>query len=280
MEQTPLPDGVSPAEINIKIGSKNMINYLTSGVNRVMNTIVIKKEADNANRKQKSNQGNQTDRSIPQTELLLRGRGECGREAPLPLTGRAGIQESLSGGEGHHRTCLRRLGLLEHTDRRDYHAESRKQNGDRVSRGNCRGNQSNSRADYSCTHCHKDRPQENRGLSGTQSEGCAGRSDSVVLPGLRQELHCIGSRNTGDLPGKASGEITLPDKRITICEQAPNDGGLFCVVVKKTSIAPRLAMVVFASLFEHGRFPAASPVASLIGSLSKYPSTVYGGYSC
>jgi hypothetical protein len=97
---------------------------------------------------------------------------------------------------------------------------------------------------------------------------------------LRQELHCIGSGSPWDLPGEASGQINLPGKRIAVSKQAPNDGGLLCVVVKKTSIAPRLAMVVFASLFEHGRFPAASPVASLIGSLSKYPSTVYGGYSC
>ena len=41
MEQTLLPDGVSPAEINIKIDSKSHINCLTSGVHRVMYMIVI-----------------------------------------------------------------------------------------------------------------------------------------------------------------------------------------------------------------------------------------------
>ena len=55
MEQTLLPDGVSLAGINHEIDSKSQINYLTSGVFRVMYMIPNNiKEADNANRKQKS----------------------------------------------------------------------------------------------------------------------------------------------------------------------------------------------------------------------------------
>ena len=35
------------------------------------------------------------------------------------LAGRTGVQEPLGSGDGHHRTCLRRLGLLERGDDRD-----------------------------------------------------------------------------------------------------------------------------------------------------------------
>ena len=202
MEQTLLPDGVSTAETIKKTESKSQSNYLTSKSFRVMNTIVNKKEAENANRKQKSNQGNQANGPVPQTELFLRSSGECGRETSLPLAGRKGVQEPLGSGEGYHRTCLRRLGLLECADRRN-----------RTSRNHSQRTASRTNAG-TCSECYQGRPQEDRGLSGPQSEGCAGRPDSLVLPGLRQEFHYLGSRDTGDLSGEASGQIILPEKRI------------------------------------------------------------------
>jgi hypothetical protein len=80
------------------------------------------------------------------------------------------------------------------------------------------------------------------------------------------------------LPGKASGQIALPEKRITF-EQAPSDGGLFCLVVKKTTIPPRLAKVVIGSLLERGPVAIASLIGSLAGSPRKHPAPPYGGNS-
>ena len=116
MEQTLLPDGVSNSNYFLR---NKLINPLTSHDFRVMNTIVNKKEADNANRKQKLKTRGQTHRSIPQTELFLRSGGECGGKTALPTGGRPGIQESIGCRNGHHRTCLRRLGVLGYGNGRD-----------------------------------------------------------------------------------------------------------------------------------------------------------------
>ena len=51
----------------------------------------------------------------------------------------------------------------------------------------------------------------------------------------------------GDLPGKASGQITLPDKRITIW-QAPSDGSLLCFI----TIPSPLAKVMNGNQVERG----------------------------
>jgi hypothetical protein len=53
-------------------------------------------------------------------------------------------------------------------------------------------------------------------------------------------------------------------------------GGLFCVVVKTTTIPPRLAKVVIGSLLERGLVA----IASLIGSYLKYQTRTYGGTTC
>ena len=100
------------------------------------------------------------------------------------------------------------------------------------------GTQSNCRAGCrTCADCRQDRPQENRGVSGAESEGRAGRPDSLVLPGLRQEFYCICSRSAGGMP-QPSRQIRKTEKRITSYEQAPINGGLPCLVVKKTTIPP------------------------------------------
>ena len=83
----------------------------------------------------------------------------------------------------------------------------------------------------------ENRPEENRGISGAQSEGSAGRSNPLVLSGLRQEFHRFSSRSPRGLSGKASGQLRPPEKRITICEQAPDDGGLFCLVIIPSPLA-------------------------------------------
>ena len=53
-----------------------------------------------------------------------------------------------------------------------------------------------------------------------ESEGCAGRPDSLVLPGLRQELHCLGSRSAGGLP-QPSSQLKPTEKRITLVSRLP-----------------------------------------------------------
>ena len=69
------------------------------------------------------------------------------------------------------------------------------------------------------------RPQENGRISRTQPERSTGRPNPVVLPGLRQELHRLGSRSPRGLSQPASGQLKLPEKRIT-CKQAPFIGSL------------------------------------------------------
>ena len=202
-------------ESQVLLLNKIISNNLTWSGFRVMNTIVIKKEADNDNRKQKPNSGNQISRSVSQTELHLRGGGERGREAALSPTGRPRIQEPVSGGEGHHRTCLRRMDVLEYANRGQCSSTR--------SRKNRNGNGTHNR---NCPECRQEL-QENRCISSPQPEGCTGRSDSLVLPGLRQELYHFRSRNTGALPGKASGQITYPEKRIALSERAPFQGSSF-----------------------------------------------------
>ena len=118
------------------------------------------------------------------------------------------------------------VGLLECANRRECcHGGGRVNSGN----GKCCGTQSNCRAGgRTNSDCRQERPQENRSISGAQSEGCAGRSDSLVLPGLRQELHRIGSRDTRGLSGKASAQIKQPEKRIMSNKQAPFIGSLPC----------------------------------------------------
>jgi hypothetical protein len=113
-EQTLLPVRVSDSNYFLR---NKLLNQLTSDDFRVMNTIVNKKEAENDNRKQKSNQGNQAHGPVSQTDVYLRGRGERRRENEISPTGRSGIQESIGSGESHHGACLRQLGLLECADR-------------------------------------------------------------------------------------------------------------------------------------------------------------------
>ena len=60
-------------------------------------------------------------------------------------------------------------------------------------------------------------------------------------------------------------------------EQAPGDGSLFYLVVKKTTIPPRLAKVVFGSLLERSIVAIASLIGSLFGSPEDHPVTTYGG---
>ena len=170
------------------------------------------------------NQGNQTNRPVPQADLHLRSSRGCGREITLSAAGWSGIQEPFSCRDGHHRAFLRRMGILERGNGRECNCTEC-----RESRSySCGRNQSDCGAGCrACAVACQDRPQENRRISGAESEGRAGRSDPLVLPGLRQELHRIGSRDTRDLSGKASGQLTLPEKRIT-CEQAPIIGSLPC----------------------------------------------------
>ena len=92
-----------------------------------------------------------------------------------------------------------------------------------------------------CRACgSQDRPQENRGVSGAQSERGAGGSNPVVLPGLRQELHCLGSRSTGGLPQPASSQLKLLEKGINTRLQAPLIGSLPCSVIIPPSLLPKV----------------------------------------
>ena len=238
MEQTLLPARVSSGEID----SKSRSNYLTSGVFRVMNTIVNKKEADNANRKQKSNQGNETNRSVPQTELFLRGGRECGREVTLPSGGWPGIQEPFGCRDGHHRTCLRRLGLLERANGGECNCKCPEPGISNHRNFTCNKNRTAQDHTGTCnpdySECRQEF-QENRGISGPQSERCTGRSNSMVLPGLRQELHRISSRSTRGLP-QPSGQLNLPEKGITSRKQAPFIGSLPCLVIIPPSPLPKV----------------------------------------
>ena len=59
--------------------------------------------------------------------------------------------------------------------------------------------------------------------------------DSVVLPELRQELHCIGSGSPRGLP-QPSGQLKLPEKRIMTSKQAPFIGSLPCFVEVTTPL--------------------------------------------
>ena len=119
----------------------------------------------------------------------------------LQTGGWPGIQESLGCRNGHHRTCLRRVGLLAYGNGRNHcHPECRESRScscgrDRTERGTC---------GRTCADCRQDRPEEIRRISGAESERCAGRSNPLVLPGLWQELHCLGSRSPGDLPQPSS----------------------------------------------------------------------------
>ena len=93
-----------------------------------------------------------------------------------------------------------------------------------------------------CCGCAKDRFQENRRLSGAESEGCAGGSNSLVLPGLRQELHCLGRRSAGGMPQPPS-QLKQLEKGISINWQAPFIGSLPCFVLQMVTIPPLSAEV-------------------------------------
>ena len=277
MEQTLLPDGVASAGTIEEKDSNNQSNYLTSGAFRVMYVSVsIIKEADNANRKQKSNQGNKVNRSVPQTELFLRGHGECGRQTSLPAGGWAGIQESFGCRDGHYRACLRRLGLLECANGRDCNCKCPEPGTSNHRNFTCNKNRTAQDHTGTCnpdySECRQEF-QENWSISGPQPKRCTGRSDSLVLPRMWQELHSIGSRNTRNLSGKASGQLKLPEKRIDINKQALIDEGLFCLVLAKTTIPPRPAKVVFGGLPKRGSVL----IGSLIGSHLNYLTTSNGG---
>ena len=227
MEQTLLPVRVLNSNYFLR---NKLINPLTSNDFTVMNTIVIKKEVDNVNRKQKLNQGNKAHGPLPQTELFLRSGGRLGREAPLQTGGWPGIQESLSGRHGHHRAFMRWLEILESADRTNCSCRNR-------------GQRTASRTNVgTCSQCCQERSQENRRISGTESEGCAGRPDSLVLPGLRQELHCLGRRSAGDMPQPPS-QLKRLEKGISINWQAPFIGSLPCFVLQMVTIPPLSAEV-------------------------------------
>jgi len=210
MEQTLLPRRVSSNEID----SKSHMNYLTSEVYRVMNTITNKKEAQNANRKQKSEIGKQTHGPVPQTDVYLRGRGEYRRGIALPPAGRTGIQESIGSGEGHHRTCLRWVGLLERSNCRDF------------SSTRCRAERTaNGIYDRECSNCGRASPdEEEEHLQGTQPERSNERTDPLVLPRMRQEF-LSRYRNTTQLLPARSQSLTQPYHQ-TLSKQAPFNGGL------------------------------------------------------
>ncbi len=127
MEQTLLPDGVQLAAIAVnKKGSVPRrrawpekilaADPLTLSSFRVMYVSVSTKEVRNANRRQEPETWDPSSGPVPQAELLLRCSRGRRRQAPLPPGGRPGVQEPLGGGYGHHRTCLRRVGLLERGD--------------------------------------------------------------------------------------------------------------------------------------------------------------------
>ena len=109
----------------------------------------------------------------------------CGRETALPSGGWTGIQEPFSCRNGHHRTFLRRLGILECANGRECSCtesgESRSCSCGGDQSGNCRA----------CSDCCQDRPQENRRVSGAESErvcrkvkfaGSAGTAARASLP--------------------------------------------------------------------------------------------------
>ena len=154
-------------------------------------------------------------------------------KAPLQTGGWPGIQESLGCRNGHHRACLRRLGLLAYGNGRNHcHPECRESRScpcrrDRTERGTC---------GRTYSECYQDRPKENRSISSPQSEGSTGRSDSLVLPGLRQELYHLGSRDTRDLSDKAPDQITPPDNHLIISKRALFHEGLFRFSPPKTTI--------------------------------------------
>ena len=101
----------------------------------------------------------------------------------------------------------------------------------------CTGSRADRNGIRTCNRNYsQDRPQKDRSISGAQPERSTGRSDSVVLPGLRQELHHLGSRDTRDLPGKAPDQITPPDNHLVISKRALLYEGLFRFSPPKTTI--------------------------------------------
>ena len=184
------------------------------------------------------NQGNQTNRPVSQTDLLLRSSGGRRRETALQAGRWPGIQEPIGCRNGHHRAFLRRLEILECGNGGECGCTGC---GERP----CSVDGTHSKCRAGCrarNDCRQDRHQENRGLSGAESEGCAGRTDSLVLPGLRQELYGLGSRSTGRLSQPPS-QLKLREMGISNSSQAPLIGSLPCFALLKVTMPPLSAEV-------------------------------------
>ena len=184
------------------------------------------------------------------------GRGRE-RQAPVPPGGRSGVQEPLSSGYGHHRTCLRWLGLLEHREdhcypargstdsRNDVHSRDAivgdaTSSGSTANSGSTRDNQRSGRA---AMRTHGPSPgaravgtgihsRKESDLPNTKPEGSTARPDPMALPQVRTELPGTNREDTPDMPAGTQSRLDTSDNRIKICRQAPVKRGLSFVVVK------------------------------------------------
>jgi len=242
MEQTLLPGGVPATGARSK---KGLADLLTSVAFRVMYVSANTEEVRNANRGQEPETWNPTGGPVPQAELLLpSGRGRR-QQAPLPLGGRSGVQEPLGGGNGHHRACLRWVGLLERGDGHDGHcghcapAYREFPGGDsadhRDHRGHIQRRQAAGRGTGTCDGTYSEGGEDF--LPDTQPEGRIGGPNSLVLPRLWQELPGCLRPDAPGLPARSSGRLTPPDDQIATSRQAPRRGGLSCLVIAETTRA-------------------------------------------
>jgi len=179
------------------------------------------KEADNANRKQKSNQGAKlTGRYHKQSYSCEVVENRKGSSATAYRT--AGIQESLSGGEGHHRTCLRRwvFWSVQTTENAPAPAVEKPEDAPaaeyRTERGTC---------DCNCADARKPTPRRLEYFSSPSGKWCR-KARFAVLPDCGRASLPRQSRYR-DLSGEASGQVKLPDKRIDTRKQAPMMGAYF-----------------------------------------------------
>ncbi len=248
MEQTLLPDGVALAGI---IREEDLISQperLTSQVFRVMYLSVSIKEVYNANRKQEPETWDQAHRSVPQATVCLRSIGGRWWKAPLPTGGRSRVQESLGSRDGCHRTCLRWVGLLERGDGHCCHcapAYREFPGGNSADHRDCRGHtwrrqaagQGADPCDGTCPGSGAVGHGGEKLLPHTQPEGRTGRSGSLVLPRLWQELLGCHRPDAQGLPGRASGQLDQPDNRREISRQASFNGSLPCSRALETTRA-------------------------------------------
>ncbi len=226
MEQTLLPGRVSCSNY---FSRNNSDDRLTFDDFRVMYGITNKKEAQNANRKQEPDPGNDTDSPVPQRSPFCRSNSNRERETDVSFAGRKRVQESFRSRNGHHRACLRRLDFLEcgenHTCNRRGRREHQRDCQGRSEPGGCstiRQNNDSKESDH---------------LQSPQPEGRLGGKDTLVLQGMRRELPRGHRRAPQDLSGRTSIQLGKLDDRLILNRQAPLTGSLPDYISLETTMA-------------------------------------------